>query len=180
MPDLSITCRYRRGRPADAPALSAFAARMFAESFGAENRPEDMQAHLSASYTVDKQTTELSSDTVKTILGTIDDELTAYAQVRQNTPPGCVAHARAIELYRFYVDKSAHGRGIAQSLMQEVFEAAREFDGLHLWLSVWERNPRAIAFYRKFNFQAVGTADFFVGPDRQTDKIMVARLPESA
>jgi diamine N-acetyltransferase len=45
-----------------------------------------------------------------------------------------------------------------------------------MWLSVWERNPRAIAFYGKCGFRMVGSKDFWVGSDRQTDHVMVLEL----
>jgi hypothetical protein len=41
-----------------------------------------------------------------------------------------------------------------------------------VWLSVWDQNPRAIAFYRKVGFEDVGSTEFGVGSDRQTDRIM--------
>jgi hypothetical protein len=37
----------RAGLKSDAAALAAFAARTFEETFGADNRPGDMRAHLS-------------------------------------------------------------------------------------------------------------------------------------
>ena len=41
-----------------------------------------------------------------------------------------------------------------------------------VWLGVWEKNPRAIAFYRKFNFKEVGEHVFALGKDMQRDIIM--------
>jgi ribosomal protein S18 acetylase RimI-like enzyme len=79
-------------------------------------------------------------------------------------------------LYRFYVDRSAHGSGVAQQLMAAARAAAREFGGRHLWLSVWERNPRALSFYKKEDFVDVGSTDFYVGSDRQTDRVLLASL----
>jgi ribosomal protein S18 acetylase RimI-like enzyme len=40
------------------------------------------------------------------------------------------------------------------------------------WLGVWERNPKAIAFYRKFGFQEVGEHVFPLGSDAQRDIVM--------
>ena len=53
---------------------------------------------------------------------------------------------------------------------------ARGFGAQHLWLAVWERNPRAIAFYGKCGFADVGDTEFYVGPDRQIDRVLVARV----
>jgi RimJ/RimL family protein N-acetyltransferase len=57
-----------------------------------------------------------------------------------------------------------------------VHDAAHELGGRTLWLGVWERNPRAIAFYEKCGFRDVGSHDFWVGNDCQTDRIMVTEL----
>jgi ribosomal protein S18 acetylase RimI-like enzyme len=62
--------------------------------------------------------------------------------------------------------------------MEEVLRAARELEGGALWLSVWKRNPRAIAFYSKEGFTIRGDAVFRVGTDLQSDHIMVRELDE--
>jgi ribosomal protein S18 acetylase RimI-like enzyme len=166
----------RRGVPADAPRLAAFAARTFFEAFGADNRPEDMQAYLASAYGVAQQARELADQDVATLLVHRDDALVAYAQVRRSTPPPCVTCERPIQLRRFYVERTWQGQGIAQALMHAVRDAAGGFDGRHIWLGVWERNLRALAFYRKEGFVDVGGTDFFVGPDRQIDRVLVAPI----
>jgi hypothetical protein len=60
----------------------------------------------------------------------------------------------------------------AQSLIEAVHAAARAFDGRNLWLGVSEHNPRAISFYKKVGF--VDRHHFFVGSDRQIDRVLVA------
>lgn len=164
----------RVGIATDAPALAAFAARTFEETFAADNRPEDLRLHLEAAFGIPQQTRELRDPNAMTLLAHIESTLVAFAQVRRKDPPACVALRRAVELQRFYVDRPAHGKGIAQQLMQAVHDAARRFGGESLWLGVWERNPRAIAFYHKVGFIDRGSHDFFVGQDRQTDRVLVA------
>jgi ribosomal protein S18 acetylase RimI-like enzyme len=168
--------RIRQGAASDAPALAGFAARVFIEAFGADTRPTDLRAHLAATFGVMQQARELTDPAVNTLLAEDRQTIVAYAQVRRSTPPACVTHARPIELQRFYVDRPAHGNGVAQWLMAEVFQAAHRFQGRHLWLSTWERNARAMAFYEKVGFTTVGRADFLVGTDRQRDRIMVAEV----
>ena len=166
--------RIRRGSTADAPALAAFAARTFAETFGAFNVPEHLQSHLTNAYGIPQQTRELLDSATVTLLAEDAGELVAYAQVRNVPPLSCVTHPDAVQLQRFYVDHPAQGRGVAQTLMTAVRDAARELGGGHLWLTVWERNPRAIAFYAKCGFVDVGDTVFYVGPDRQIDRVLVA------
>jgi ribosomal protein S18 acetylase RimI-like enzyme len=47
-----------------------------------------------------------------------------------------------------------------------------------IWLGVWERNARAIAFYRRWGFADVGSQPFRLGTDLQTDRVMARRVAE--
>ena len=167
----------RAGTIQDAAALAAFAARTFAETFAADASAADMEAHLSRAYGVAQQSEELTSPAVITLLAEADGRLAGYAQVRRGPAPPCVESPDAIELHRFYVDSPAHGTGVAQRLMVAVCDAARTAGARHLWLGVWERNARAIRFYAKSGFVDVGSHDFVLGTDRQTDRVMVAPVP---
>lgn len=167
----------RRGLVSDAADLAAFAASTFAEAFGEFTASEDMRAHLVATYRPDLQAREIADPTVITLLALQDARIVAYAQVRLNpTAPACVAQPGAVELQRFYADRSVHGTGLATRLMQRALDAARELGGQHVWLGVWERNARAMAFYRKAGFGEIGVTHYVVGSDRQTDRVFIAAL----
>ncbi len=178
-PIQSAACTIRRGTPADAADLASFAARTFTDTYGDYNSPANLAMHLTSTYNVAQQTRELSDAGVATLLAHQYTDLVAYAQVRNGPPPPCVGGAEPVELLRFYVDKSRHGDGLAQRLFEEARRAAVALGGVTLWLKVWERNPRAIAFYRKCGLVDVGVADFFVGTDRQTDRVLAMDLRDS-
>jgi diamine N-acetyltransferase len=160
----------------DAARLAEFAARTFADTFGAENTPEDMAAHLAASYGPDRQRAEIVDPEIVTLLADDASQLAGYAQVRRNPAPVTPPIEDAVELWRFYVDRPWHGRGVAAPLMAAARDAATTLGAQRVWLSVWERNPRAIGFYTKCGFRIVGSKDFWVGSDRQTDYVMVGDL----
>ncbi len=167
----------RRAEPADAASLAEFAARVFDETFGPDNRPEDMAAHLADRFGVRQQTEEIRDPAIVTLLVEEDGRLIAYTQVTTlHAPPPCVTGEAPVEIGRFYVDRSWQGRGLAQRLMAAARDAARELGGRTLWLTVWEHNPRAIAFYEKEGFRDVGSQPFLLGSDLQTDRVMVAAL----
>lgn len=170
-----------RGSVNDAAELADFAARTFEDTFSADNDPSDLQSHLKTNYGPEQQAAELADPLVTTILAKSNGELVAYAQVRRNTPPSCVTHQSPIELHRFYLDRRTHGSGLAPELMRAVHQAAHELGGRHIWLGVWERNPRAIAFYRKAEFVDIGSTIYMVGPDRQVDRVLVVGVcPQSS
>jgi len=168
--------QVRRASAADAATLAALAERTFRDTFTEVNTPENMAAHAAASYGIDKQREEIESDRIRTLLVELDGVVAGYAQLRNGHHPDCVSAENAIELWRFYIDRSGIGRGLAQRLMQAVVVEAAEWNGRALWLGVWERNPRAIAFYRKCGFVEVGAHVFRLGDDAQTDLIMQREL----
>jgi GNAT superfamily N-acetyltransferase len=170
----SDSVQIRTGVEADAQVLADFAARTFEETFGLQNRPEDLRAHLARAFGIAQQSEELKNPNVVTLLTYHEATLVAFAQVQRKDPPAGVLIDATVELHRFYVDRPAHGKGVAQRLMLAVHTAARAFQGRNLWLGVWERNLRAIAFYKKVGFIDRGSHDFFVGSDRQTDRVLVA------
>jgi len=164
----------RRGEAADAAAIAVFGERTFLETFGPANDPAHIRAYLDDAFGLAQQSAELADPDTTILLATFDDMLVAYAQLRRGPLPECVAHADAIELQRFYLDRHAHGSGLASTLMDEVRATAAALGAAHIWLGVWENNPRAIAFYAKCGYDDVGSKTFDVGTDRQVDRVMVA------
>lgn len=183
MNDKSITVDPTRHQalydavPADAAALAEFAARTFFESFAADNTSEDMRRHLESAFSADKQLREIEDPNIDTLILTDDNaRWIGFAQLRARSVSEGVPQQDSIELWRFYVDKSWHGQGVAAALMAGVKLRAKRRGASTLWLGVWERNARAQAFYRKHGFGKVGNKVFVVGSDPQTDDVMLCNL----
>ena len=165
----------RRGTAADALVLAALARETFLDTFASTNDAGDMAIHLERAYGVAQQAAELIDPAVTTWLVDEDGSTVAYAQVRTGHGPDCVSGPEPIELWRFYVQREWHGRGIAPVLMAGVVADVMAAGAQTLWLGVWQHNHRALAFYRKLGFVAVGEHVFLFGTDPQTDHVM-ARL----
>lgn len=171
----------RRAEPADAAALTAFALRVFSGTYGAYNTAEDLAVYLADAYSEAHQAREIANPDIITLVAAEDGHLAAFAQVRRQPPPEGIEADAGIEIWRFYVDPAWHGRGLAQRLMACTLDAARELaagkGSRKVWLGVWERNPRAIAFYEKCGFRDVGPKSFLFGRDLQTDRVLIAEIP---
>lgn len=77
---------------------------------------------------------------------------------------------------RLYADKKYHGHGIGRELMKKCIELAREQNMESVWLDVWQKNIKAIEFYKKAGFLITDTWVFILGKDRQNDYIMEMSL----
>lgn len=167
-----------RATEAHAAELAALGARLFTEAYAEHNTPEDLRSHLAAVYDPARVAAELRDPDARWwIARDAEGAGVGYAWVRRGRPaPPAVAARAPVELARIYVARAWHGRGVAAALMAAALEAARDWRGDALWLTVWERAPWAIRFYEKCGFVPVGTASFFVGADEQTDLVLARRL----
>ena len=172
-----MAIRIRLAAIADAAALSQLGAATFRETFEAENTPEDMARYLAEAFSTGQQAAEIA-DPASTVLvaehhpQSGDAELIGYAHLVSGPAPAAVRGPAPMELKRLYVRRAWHGRRVAQALMDAAIDGARGRGARTLWLGVWERNPRAAAFYAKYGFAKVGEHTFLLGNDSQTDWLL--------
>ena len=171
-----LSVPIRRATQAVAAALAAFGARVFAETFAAENTPEDMAAYLAAAYGPEIQRAELATEGNVFLVADGAGAIAGYAFLRDAPLTIGEPDPRAVEIVRFYVDGKSRGTGLAAALMAAVIGEARRRAAPSIWLGVWERNPRAIRFYEKHGFRDIGSHDFVLGRDVQRDRVMVRAL----
>jgi diamine N-acetyltransferase len=171
-----VTLAIRMATVADAPWLAALAERTFRETYTAHNTPEDMEQYVAGHFGPALQAVELRDPRMITLVAEHDGRAAGYAQIARGAAPAAVTGPAPMEVVRFYVDRPWHGRGIAQTLMAAVVDAASAEGARTLWLGVWERNERAIAFYRKSGFVDVGTQVFVLGADQQRDLVLARPL----
>jgi GNAT superfamily N-acetyltransferase len=164
----------RRASPADAARLAEFAATAFIDSF-ADNTPEDMTAYLEEAFGESVQRAELADPRCTVLLAETDRDLVGYAMLHDGSAPECVGSASAIEIARLYAGKRWIGAGVGSLLMQHCLDEAVSRGKHTIWLGVWERNARAIAFYHRWGFADVGSQPFQLGSDLQTDRVMARR-----
>jgi GNAT superfamily N-acetyltransferase len=170
------TMVIRRATDEDAARLAEFARRTFVETFAADNADDNMAIHVAQAFGPAAQLGEIRDNSMITLLAELGSTLAGFAQLRQGPPPPCVGGNAPVEILRFYVDRPFHGRGVAQTLMRAVEQLARALGHHTLWLGVWERNPRAIAFYTKCGFVDVGDHGFILGTEEQIDRVMARAL----
>jgi diamine N-acetyltransferase len=170
-----VSITIRTAGVADAPWLAALAERTFRETYSAFNTPEDMERYVAEHFGPALQAAELRDPMMATLVADVDGRPAGYVQLARGGAPAGVGE-EPMEIHRFYVDHLWHGRGVAQELMDAAADAARTRGSRTLWLGVWERNPRAIAFYRKCGFHDAGTQTFVLGADHQRDLVLARSL----
>jgi len=166
----------RRGEARDAVALAELGARTFSDTFLADNDPNDIAAFLAETFSPEKQAAELADAATSYLVAEIDGALVGYAMLQRGVAPACVEGKAPIEIARLYVARAQLGRGTGEALMTRCVEHARNAGHDVIWLGVWERNARAIRFYERWGFRAVGQHVFVVGKDPQNDLLLSRAL----
>ncbi|MBS0386264.1 MAG: GNAT family N-acetyltransferase [Proteobacteria bacterium] len=160
---------YRDARPDDAKALADFCARTFVDTFGRLYPPQDLSAFLSAKYGEAIQRKEIADPSVRYRLALEGDAIAGYCMM--GALEMAVDDPDALELHRLYVDRRLKGAGVAAALMDDCLAWARAKGAKALYLSVWEENHRAQAFYKRYGFEHVGEHKFMVGETADRDFI---------
>lgn len=174
--DATAQAQLRRAEPGDAAPLADLMERTFRHTFGAFNSDAEMAAHCQRNYGEAIQLREIQDPDVATFVCVAGSALIAFAQLRAGESPPEVKGAKPVEIHRIYVDRSFHGKGVAQLLMATCFDEARRREADTVWLGVWENNPKAMHFYEKYGFETVGEHVFYVGTDAQRDLVMMRTL----
>jgi ribosomal protein S18 acetylase RimI-like enzyme len=162
----------RRAAIEDAELLAELGARTFAETFAEDNSPEDMAAYMAASFSLERLEAELTDPLSIFFIAEVDGGAAGYAKIHPGEASEGVGGEKPVELVRLYVAQAWLGRGVGPVLMRRCLDEAREMGFQTMWLGVWERNHRAQAFYRKWNFREVGEHIFQLGSDPQRDIVM--------
>lgn len=162
----------RRASTEDAELLAQLGARTFAETFAEDNSPEDMAAYMADSFSPERLTEELTDPLSVFFIAEVEGRAAGYAKLHPGEAPEGVDGQKPIELVRLYVAQAWLGRGVGPALMRRCIDEARGKGFQTIWLGVWERNRRAQAFYRKWDFHEVGEHIFQLGSDPQRDILM--------
>jgi ribosomal protein S18 acetylase RimI-like enzyme len=169
-----IQVRYATSR--DNVLLAELGARTFQDAFGADNTPENMKAYITASFSPEKQASELATPLSVFLIAEAGNIAVGYARLKEASPPTAIKGLRPIELVRIYVRKDWMGRGVGSTLMRACIKEADRRSCDTIWIGVWENNKRAQRFYRKWSFAEVGTQTFKLGDDLQNDLLMQRKV----
>jgi GNAT superfamily N-acetyltransferase len=166
----------------DADLLAALGAQTFHDSYTGLMDPARLAEYVAAHFNAETQAAELADPDWHFLIVEAYDEAIGYANLRDTTPPDAITGDRPIELGRIYLREDWKGRGVGAALMLVCGDRARSAAYDTIWLSVWEHNEQALAFYTKMGFVQVGTVDFQFMDELQTDFVLqrdVESDPES-
>jgi ribosomal protein S18 acetylase RimI-like enzyme len=154
----------RRATQDDAAILAELGAATFTETFGYLYPPEDLQAFLAVSHSVDKWKQTLADNNRAIWIATLAD----------GTPIGFVAagscklpvencEPTAGEIQQLYVLARHHNLRLGSRLMELGLQWLEAQGRVPQYVGVWSENFGAQRFYARYGFNKVGEYGFPVG-----------------
>ncbi|MDB5230219.1 MAG: spermine/spermidine N-acetyltransferase [Chitinophagaceae bacterium] len=162
---------FKLALPSDAEIVCDISRTTFYDTFHEQNKAEDMQLFLDTYFVVENIRRELSSEGNTCILMYESDQLIGYANMRMRQHVS-LGNRTAVEIGRIYMIKDKIGRGAGNELMKQCLLKAKESGVEIVWLGVWDKNERAISFYKKWDFEKFSEHVFILGHDVQNDWLM--------
>lgn len=167
---MKMPITIREATTADAALIADLSRQTFYDTFVHENTKEDMDLFLSQQFTRAALIAEVGAPGNIFFIAYDDDAVVGYARLREGSD------TTTLEIARLYAVKERIGKGVGKALMQTCINEAINRNKKTIWLGVWEKNARAIAFYQAWGFEKVGEHDFLLGHDTQRDWIMQKQL----
>ena len=162
--------------PKHAHPLSEFSATAFSDAYAHANTAEDMQQYIAEHFTEEEIGKEINTKNTFIFLVMLDDKIVGYAKLGTSTSPALLNGKPAIEIERLYVDKKLQSQKIGAALIEQLVHFSKMQRKKIIWLGVWKKNLRAIAFYEREGFVKFGETIFTLGRDLQEDFLMKKEL----
>jgi ribosomal protein S18 acetylase RimI-like enzyme len=156
----------------DIDQLRSIGQQTFFETFSAGNTEENMKKYLEEGFSIQKLTAELNDQDAEFYFAELDNTVIGYLKLNFGASQTELKDEKALEIERLYVLNEFHGKKVGQLLYEKAMQIARQMNAEYVWLGIWEKNPRAISFYKKNGFVAFDKHIFKLGNDEQTDIMM--------
>lgn len=160
----------------DASSLARFGEKTFKDAFAKLNNKEDFQKYVEKAFNVNQIESEILDPASSFLIAKLNGKWAGYAKLFQSSPPGQVKQLPSLELARLYSIQEYLGHGVGPALMVACIKFAKDNSYKSIWLGSWQKNERGNAFYKKMNFEIVGTTTFALGSDIQKDYIFAKSL----
>jgi ribosomal protein S18 acetylase RimI-like enzyme len=144
----------------------------FSDTFTEQNNEIQIKAYLEKAFNTDQLRSELSNPESFFYFVKEEDKILGYLKLNTKTAQTDQVLDSSLEIERIYLTQVAQGKGIGKLLMDFSIAEAKRRNLLCLWLGVWEKNEKAIAFYKSYGFEVFADHPFKLGDESQKDLLM--------
>ncbi|WP_434631187.1 GNAT family N-acetyltransferase [Chromobacterium sp. CV08] len=163
----------RAARPDDAACLAALSIQVWLNTYAVDGVRQALADYVFDAFTPATLAALIADPSRRLLVVELDGHLLGYVQLKRDSP--CDGFdGPALEMERLYLMEGHTGRGLGRRLTMAARQWAASLPGQpRLWLTVWHRNERAIAFYRRMGMTVHGEWHFELEGARQLNYVML-------
>ncbi len=173
----TITNDIRLATSKDASLLALLGRITFRESHGGYIEDKtNLDAYLDRAFSFETTVNELNDDNNIYYLIYKNDFPVGYAKLIQNAASEFIDNHNICRLERIYILEEFISQKFGIDLLNKTVDKAKELGFDIMWLSVYIKNIKAIKFYQKNNFEAIGSISFQIGKKGYENPILAKKL----
>ena len=144
----------------------------FIDAFKKDNDPEDFKNYIDRAFDNANLLNQLTDKDSFFYFVYADELLAGYFKLNRDKAQTDINLPESMELERIYVLEQFQNLRIGQWMLNEACKIALDMQKEFVWLGVWEKNIKAIRFYKKNGFSKFGKHPYYIGRDKQIDWLM--------
>jgi diamine N-acetyltransferase len=150
----------RAASQSDAVTVAALSVQVFLDTYATQGIRADLAREAFAEYSAEAFARRLDETDRAFILAEAGTGLLGYAEVLLSPLIAPAAQLSGAELVRLYVQPAAQRLGIGRALLEHTAQAVLAANIPAVWLTAWDGNANARAFYARMGYADVGATTY--------------------
>lgn len=150
----------RPGAGSDAVAIAALATQVFLDTYAGHGVRPDVARQAFHVCSEVAFSARLAQAQRRFFIAAQGDAVLGFAEVRDSELASPVPAISGAELVRLYIQPRAQRAGVGRALVSEAERHASVASLRSLWLTAWDGNAGALAFYRRMGYADVGATTY--------------------
>ena len=171
-----MNIKIRKATIEDAEALAVVGMHTFIQMWAPFTSPGNLKVYVESAYSYETISQELAHENFTYLVAFDNEKMIGFVKLGRKQELGEWITDKCLEICRLYVLKEYFDKKVGKMLMEESIAVASKEKVQSIVLGVWENNHRALAFYKKWGFEVIGTHPFVVGSQVDTDLVMKKHL----
>lgn len=166
----------RPATPDDATTISALAIQVFLDTYAGDGVRPDLAREALREYAAEAFDARLREPRRRFVLAERGTGLLGFAEVGLAAQPAPAGGITGAELIRLYVQPAAQGSGLGRRLIRAAEALASEAGLAALWLTAWDGNRRALAFYAREGYADIGATSYSFEGNSYGNRVLARSL----
>ncbi|MDK1286296.1 GNAT family N-acetyltransferase [Pseudoalteromonas umbrosa] len=162
---------YREATLKDSANIAALSAQVWLHNYALDGVNDAISAYVLSEFTAENIANKIKDNSYQYILCENASNLTGLVSLDYSaTCP--VTSKPSPELDRLYIQEPFTGKGLGRKLLDAAINTCKNAGHSKLWLTVFHKNERALAFYKRHNFKVIGETYFVLNNERHLNYVL--------